>query len=249
MLNKFASICAIAILVLFVLGATACSQIPGASNPAQPPAPAAPTAVPTPEPTRAPAPSPEANNASPQRGAPGIEGALKNLGLVAGIVRASNTQGVALQTPKGNEKIRVDANAVIVIPGKADARLSDLKTGDRVVAQVKDATASFLLVLPKDVAKDALTLGAVQTNARGQITLRTRNGQDELTTSATTIVIKNDQGQITTGALSDVKPGSAALVIEDGSGNAQVIVMLKDDARALLGRGNPNSPKPKNGAP
>lgn len=245
MLNKFTSIRALAILILFALGATACSEIPGASNPAQVSAPAAPapTVVPTP------APSPEASTTPPQRGAPGIESALKNLGLVAGIVRASNTQGVALQTQKGNEKIRVDANAVIVIPGKTDARLSDLKTGDRVVAQVKDANALFLLALPKDVAKDALVLGAVQTNASGQITLRTRGGQDEIKTSAATIVIKNEQGQIATGALSDVKTGSAALVVEDGNGNAQVIVLLKDDVRALLGKGNPNSPKPKNNAP
>lgn len=248
MLNQFTKL---SVVIALALIATACNGVPEIPN----------IALPASAPTSAPAPTeaaPALTATSKAQQQPGnapnanIQAALKNLGLTAGIVRASDASGIAIRTPKGNAKVRVDSATIIVIPGKTNAKATDIQTGDRVLVKADDpkSIASLVMVLPRDYTMDNLVLGAVQSSANGSLTVRTRSGSDQIGTTASTVIVKNNAGQPALGTVSDLKPGNVIAVIGESKDTAQVIVILKDDLRGALNRGGqPAPPKGKQPLP
>lgn len=250
MLNQFTKL---SVVIALALIATACNGVPEIPNIA-PPA-SAPTIAPVPTDVPTPVATPDAQGRLQPGNAPNanIQAALKNLGLTAGIVRASDASGIAIRTPKGNTKMRVDSATIIVIPGKTNAKATDIQTGDRVLVKADDpkSIVSMVLVLPRDYTMDNLVLGAVQSSANGSLTVRTRGGSaDQISTTTSTVVIKSDSGKPVLGTVSDLKAGNAIAVIGENKETAQVIVILKDDLRGALNRGGqPAPPKGKQPLP
>lgn len=176
----------------------------------------------------------------------GVEGVAKRLGMMLGVVRAVNDKGIALRTPKGNEKVGVDATTVIVVPGKPNAKLSDIQTGDRVIvdARKKKDLADFVLVIPAAHTLDNLTMGMVQSNTNGTLTVRAPKDTRTVTTSSSTIVVTANQAAPALGTLADIKQGNLIVALgekSDASLNAQVIVIVKNDLRG----GHLPNPKPQ----
>lgn len=249
MLNQLTKLCGVIALALI---ATACNGVSEILNSAPPPS--APTIAPAPTDAPTPVAAPDASSRPPLGNAPNanIQGALKNLGLTAGVVRASDASGLAIRTPKGNTTVRVDSATIIVIPGKTNPQATDIQTGDRVLMKADDSNsiASLVMVLPRGYTMDNLVLGAAQSSANGSLTVRTRSGSEQISTTASTVVVKNNAGQPALGTVSDLKPGNVIAVIGESKDTAQVIVILKDDLRGALNRGGqPAPPKGKQPLP
>ena len=249
MLNQLTKLCVVIALALI---ATACNGVPEIPNIASPAS--APTIAPAPTDAPTPVATPDASSRPQPGNAPNanFQNALKNLGLTAGVVRASDESGIAIRTPKGNATVRVDSATIIVIPGKTDAKATDIQTGDRVLVKADDSKsiASMVMVLPRDYTMDNLVLGAVQSSANGSLTVRTRSGSDQIRTTASTIVVKSNAGQPALGTVSDLKPGNVIAVVGESKDTAQIIVILKDALRGALNRGGqPTPPKGKQPLP
>ncbi len=242
------------LFVLLALGATACSGAMGATS--TPPAPATvqplPTITPTPAPTPVPAPAVQAKPPKNPRAGRGLEALLKATGLKAGIVNANENGMLSLGPKKNSESVQTNASTIVVIPGRNNATVSDIHAGDRVAVRFSndDSTkpAAFLLDFPADYRVDNLVLGAVQSDKRTGLTLRTPSGAQNLTTNADTRVVNLSGAQPALGSLADLQPGNAVVVIGKADGaavNAQVIVLVEKDARALLKKAGKNQPTPE----
>jgi len=244
MLNKTTLIIIGALLILFACGATACEAVPSLAATPQPVATAtiAP-AVPTPAPTAVAAPEAPGRATMPDRRK--IEGALKIAGLSGGIVRANDNGTLSLRMGGQLEQIQTTAGTIVVIPGKNDAKVADIRVGDRVVADLgtSASTAAFLLAFPADYGADNVLAAAVRASRGRNINVLSREGNRALTTSATTTVVDISGDQPTLASLGDLKRGNAIVAVGQSDGDkfdAQVIVVLDKDARALLGKGRQN---------
>jgi len=152
------------------------------------------------------------------------------------------------------ETVNVNSGTIILVPGKTNATLSDLRVGDRVIADVPNGQKFAALVMgtPKEIDKDNVTLGMVTSNTNGTLTLRSPGGGDTVSTTATTQVFKLTRDSVTPGSLSDVQNGNLIFALGTGNNdafNAQVIFALPQGALGLgkgLGNGkkNPQSPQP-----
>ena len=243
-MNKTGLIIISASLIVSTFGATACTALP---NPAAtlPPAATA-TIIPAmPTPTLAPMPTP----AAPMPDRRKIEGALKIVGLSGGVVRANDNGTLSLRLGGQWEQIQTTASTIVVIPGKSDAKVADIRAGDRVVADLgtSDSAAAFLMAFPADYDANNILVAAVRASRSGNINVLSRQGNRALTTSATTIVVDLSGDQPTLTALGDLKPGNAIVAVGQSDGDkfdAQVIVVLDKDARALIGKIRQNQPQP-----
>jgi hypothetical protein len=249
------------LFTLFALGTTACGVTQGTGNLPQafPSASATATAVATDTPTPAPTAvtTPQARDRTPNGDKSGrVLTALRDLGLTGGVVSANSGRALSLNLGKASQQIQVGTNTIVVIPDKSNPRVSDIRVGDRVIADVPggdaNATATLLLDFPAGYTADNVLTGAVQSSKGGAVALRTRKGPRSLTTSAATVVVNISQDQPTIDRLGDLQPGNAVLVIGQDSGdafNAQVIVVIEKSVKDLgRGKQSPVSPTPKPGA-
>ena len=264
MLNKKVSVSLMgAALAIFALSATACDSLPTALTQNLPIsfAPATSTPTPTEAPTLAPqtATTPVApQGKAPQRpqAAQALQNLLKGLGLQGGVVTSNSGSTLGLKLGKATAQLQVAPGAIIVVPGETAATLTDIRVGDRVIADVTssnpNASASFLLDVPANYTADNVMLGAVMPNKNGAINLRTPRGVRAVSTSASTLILNISGSQPTIGSVSDLNPGSAVVVIGSSSGSgfdAQVIVLLDKDARTLLRKANPKNAPPSTPTP
>jgi hypothetical protein len=246
MVNRISAI--VLLSVALALSATACGNVPGIAS--QAPAPVViPTSVPVIEPT------PVATPVAPQaRGkeldaARGLDTLLKGLGLKGGVVTSNNDGTLGLRLGKTTEQVRVASNAIIVLPDNPNAQVSDIRVGDRVIAEVGDdanAPATFLLDFPRGYDLSNLRLGAVMPGKSGSLTLRGRGGTHAVTTSGATMIVNITGDQPALGSLDDLKPGAVVLAVgnaSDDAFSAQVIVLLEKNLRDL-GKGKRNLPPP-----
>ena len=136
------------------------------------------------------------------------------------------------------------------MPGKSNAQVAEIRVGDRVIVDYgddKNTTAAFLLDLPADYNMENVLLGAVVSSKGGTINVRTRTGNDRITTSDQTTFVNLSGDKPSLGAFKDLKQGNGVIAIgQDTSDvfNAQIVVVTDRDARALLNRGRNNPPSP-----
>ena len=239
------------LLVLFAVSATACEAIPNIASqflPTPPPT-AAPTA--TPAPATATAPQAQANPPAPGRN---IQGALRLADLSGGIVGDNKNGALTLRLAgRQTERVQTNASTLVVMPGKTNAQIADIRVGDRVIADygndTTNTTAALLLDLPADYNMSNVLLAAVISSKGGTINVRTRTGDDKIATTDQTTFVNLSGDRPALGAFKDLKQGNVVIVIGTDSTdafNAQVIVVTDRDARAILNRGrnNPQEPAP-----
>jgi hypothetical protein len=267
MLNKNISMTLGAALTIFALSATACDSLPTALTQNLPIsfAPATSTPAPTDVPTEAPALLPQVATtpvaplgAAPKRAqaAQALQNLLKGLGLQGGVVTSNSGSTLGLKFGKATAQVQVAPDAIVVVTGETAATLTDVRVGDRVIADVTssnpNATASFLLDVPANYTADNVMLGAVMPNKNGALNLRTPRGARAVSTSASTLIVNISGSQPALGSISDLNPGSAVVVIGSNSGStfdAQVIVLLDKDARTLLRKAHPKNAPPSTPTP
>lgn len=236
----------VGLFVLVVLCVFAFGTVPNvaaAEVTATPSAPAI-AATPTPKPGGAQGQAPKPNKATQA-----VVNALKGSGLAGGVV-ISNTNGtLSLKLGNRNVQVKTNASTIVVIPGQSNAQVADIQVGDRVVAEFpgkdKNAPAAALLDIPKDYKVNNLRLGAVLKINGNRVALRTRNGNQVITTNASTVVLDVSSGKPAIKSLSDLKARNAVLVIGKPDGkafNGQVIVIVSQDARKLLEKIKPKQP-------
>jgi hypothetical protein len=252
-----------AALALFALSAVACDSLPPALTQNLPislaPATGTPKAtdVPTSAPQAATTPiAPQGTAPKRAQAAQALQNLLKGSGLQGGVVTSNSGSTLGLKIGRAAAKIQVAPNAIVVVPGKTAATLTDVQVGDRVIADVTasdtSAPASFLLDIPANYAAGNVMLGAVMPKRGGSLNLRTRTGARAVTTSTSTQIVNISGSQPTLGTIDDLKPGSAVVTIGSSSGNAfaaQVIVLLDQDARTLLRKANPKNAPPATPTP
>jgi len=147
------------------------------------------------------------------------------------------------------ETVGVNSSTIVIVPGKTNATLSDLRVGDRVIADVPNGQKFAALVMgtPKEMDKDNVTLGMVTGNSNGTLTLRAPGGGDTVSTTASTQVFKLTRDAVTPGAVSDLQNGNLIFALGTGNNdnfNAQVIFALPQGALNLgkgLGNGKKNN--------
>lgn len=250
-------------LLVIALGVTACGQIqfpasfpqlPQFSTLSQPTA--APNNSPeTPQqtaPSSVPGSGPQAgrNPGSGVQAPAALLQVFHQLGWEAGVVAKTSNDQIGVRTLKNApDKIAIGANTIFVVPGIASATLADIHVGDRIIADTPktQTTASLVLGIPKDYAKDDLLLGLVQSNSNGLVTMRTRAGPDTLTTNAATQVINVIRERVALASVSQLQNGSLILALGESSDDAftaQVIFALPKDALDLGKRlgGNRKTP-------
>ncbi len=257
MLNKNGkSLLIAAVLALLALGASACDSLPTAITQRLPAALAPATNTPTPTSTPLPAATPAAPQArgkAPNRAQAlqGLAALLKGAGLQGGVVTSNDGSALGVKLGKATAQLQVASNAMVVVPAKSNATLSDIAVGDRVIADVTgadpNASATFLLDFPANYTANNLILGAVMPDKSSALNLLTRGGKRAVTTSAATTLINISGDSPALESLSGLQPGNAVLVIGSSSGNAfdaQVVIVLDQSVRGLLRKAKPNPPQP-----
>ena len=238
------------LLVLSAMSATACEAVPNIA------AQFLPTPTPTAAPTATPAPTapPQArgNPQAPNRG--NIAGALGLADLSGGIVGENKNGTLTLRlAQRQTQQVQTNASTLVVMPGKSNAQVADIRVGDRVIADyggdTTKTTAALLLDLPADYNMNNVLLGAVVTTKSGTINVRTRTGDDRVATNDQTSFVNLSGDKPALGAFKDLKQGNVVVAIgqnTNGAFNAQVVVVTDRDARAILNRGrnNPQGPAP-----
>ncbi len=239
------------LLILFALSVTACQAIPDLAP--QPAPVAAPTDAPTPA-TAAPsapvAPPAQAKPQLPDRGK--VEGALKLADLSGGVVAENKNGALTLRlAQRQTQQVQTNASTIVVVPGKANAQVADIRVGDRVIVDfggdTTNTTAAFLLALPADYNVGNVLLGAVMSTQGETINVRTRTGNGRVVTGSQTTFVNLSDDKPTIGAFKDLKQGNVVVAIgQDTSDafNAQIIVIADKDARAILDRNRGNQPAP-----
>ncbi|MCL4395443.1 MAG: hypothetical protein M1482_11695 [Chloroflexi bacterium] len=216
---------------------------------------AVPIDTPAPADTTAPALQPGATPANPGL-APGraqpagnaLASLLRGMGLQGGVVTSNSGTQLGLKLANSTEQLDVAPSAIVAVPGKTSAAVSDISVGDRLIADVAGSgstrQATMLLDLPADYTASNVIIGAVQSNTDGTLALRARTGTRDVTASASTMVVDLGAGKPTLGSTNNLAAGNAVVVI--GTGNtgafdAQVIVVLDRNVRNLLRRANPGN--------
>ncbi len=242
-------------MAILALSSTACDSLPTTLTRNLPNSLAQATDTPVPTMTPLPTLQAAATPAAPQGKAPNranaaqaLQALLKSTGLTGGVVASNDGSTLSLKFGKATQQLQVASDAIIVLPDKSSAVLSDIQTGDRVVANVASATtnapATFVLDVPANYTANNLVLGAVMPNKGGTLNLRTPRGARSVTTSASTTVVNISGNSPVVGSVSDLQPANAVLVIGQSSGSAfdaQVIVILDKDVRALQRKVNPKN--------
>jgi hypothetical protein len=239
------------LVAMLVLAVTGCSAAPASIRQALATAIAAPTDIPTPAPT-ATAPAAQAT-AQPRATQPAAANnplaQLRRLGLEGGVVAASNGNSLSLRLGKTTDQLQIAPTTLLVVPGIKNPQTSDVQVGDRVIAKVPNSDAnsipSLILDFPKGYTTDNVVTGLVQVNAKGSVMLRTRNGQQDITPTDSTVIVSMLGDQPVLGTKRDMARGNAAVVIGQKNGDQfspQVIVVL--DRAALQGRQNQPTPTP-----
>ena len=245
------------LLVLSAMSATACEAVPNIASRFLPTP--TPTAAPTATPAPTVAPQARGNPQAPNRG--NIAGALGLADLSGGIVSENKNGALTLRLAgKQTQQVQSNASTIIVMPGKTNAQVADIRVGDRVIVDYgadKNTTAALLLDLPADYNMGNVLLAAVVSSKGGTINVRTRTGDDKVATNDQTTFVNLSGDKPALGAFKDLKQGNVVVVIGTDSTdafNAQVIVVTDRDARAILNRGRNNpqvpapTPTPKPGA-
>ncbi len=238
-------------ILLVVMATAACSGVPAPLQTAFATATPVPTDTPTPAPTAA-----QKNPGKPNPTRPPaaqIPGALRNLGLEGGVVTANTGTQLSLRLGKTQEQLQVAPNAVVIIPGISNAKVSDVQVGDRIIANVPQTAANtavtLMLDFPKGYTADNVALGLVQSNTNGTLQVKARKGDEQVTTDDSTFVgMLQDRPKA--GTVQDIKRGNAVLVIGQPDGNtlsAQVVLVI--DRAALQARRNRNAATPTPNAP
>ncbi len=235
------------ILLLAVVATTAigCSGFPTIAAPA--PADTSAAATPTPAPTATPDArantNPNPRGDSPKDAAPKGTEALTRLGVELGVVNQVSSDSLTLRTRGGSETFQLSAATLVVVPGQTSAQVTDLKRGERALVKKDNAdetAADLVLVIPANLTLANLALGQIESAANGALTLKTKNGSQTVTTTATTVVVKFEKDKATLGAPSDLQNGALAMVVRDSnSDNAQIVIVVAG------GKGG-RAPQPKN---
>jgi hypothetical protein len=233
--------------LVLALSVTACQGLPNLIP--QPTPTTAPTVAPMTEPAPATTPQAQSEPPLPDRGK--IESALRLADLSGGIVSANKNGTLTLRLARQTTQVQTNVSTIVVIPGKNNAQVADIRVGDRVIADygndVTNTTAAFLLDLPSDYNTGNVWLAAVLSSKGGTINVRTRSGKDKVAANDETLIVNLSGVKPTIGSLKDLKPGNLVVVIgQDGDDafKAQVIVVTDQDARAILNRGRGNQPAP-----
>ncbi len=216
-----------------VLGAAACSALPASVRQGLATAIAAPTSTPAPAPSLAATPRAKATTALGSANANPLA-QLKRFGLQGGVVTSNNGNGLALRIGQASEQLELAATTLIVVPGQASAKPSDIQVGDRVIAKLPNggtnSSAQFVLDFPQGYNPANIAAGVVEARpTAAAFTLRERGGSHTVAPSATTLVVDMTGDQPVIGKLTDLRRGSGALVVGTPSGDtldAQVIVIL-----------------------
>ncbi len=236
------------VLGLFlVLGATACSALPAPIRQDLATAIAAPTITPAPAPSVAA--TPQAKRSTTPNPNANPLAALKRFGLEGGVVASNEANTLMLRIGKASEQLTIAPTTLIVVPGQANAKLSDIQVGDRAIAKIPDGNANsspeLVLDFPRSYTAANIAMGVVQArSSANSFTVRTRGGSKTIAPGAGLVVIDMTGSQPVMGQLTDLKRGSGMLAIGNASGdtlNAQVLVLL--DVTKLGGNGN-NSATP-----
>jgi hypothetical protein len=240
-----------AVVSLLALSVLACGSLPISLAFLQPTSTPMPTETPTPESTVSTPVVPSGNPPRRASAAQALQALLKNSGLQGGIVTVNDGNALGLRLGRTTSQIQVASNAIVVVPGRTNATLSDIAVGDRVIARDStystNATASMVLDIPAKYTTSNLMLGAVVANKNGVLTLRARSGTHTVTSTPSTVIVNISGANSTLDGVNDLIPASAVLVIGDESGNAfnsQVIVLLDKNAQDLLNRARKNVPTP-----
>ncbi len=227
MFSKISSM--IRMLALFVIVALTVTACAGAATPN----------VPAPAPTPAPTVSASALSQGKTPNA-GSESKLKNSDLVAGVVTKNDNGALTLRTAgKKMESVETNAATLVVIPSQGIAKLTDVQTGDRVVANLAaDAkTAAIVIDFQTGSKETSAVIGAVRQNKGGNISIATRRGTFTLATDAKTTVLDLSGVQPQTGSLKNLAQGNVLVVVGQTASdtlNAQVVIVTDQDARQLL---------------
>ena len=257
--NSLPTVLTGAVLAVLGLSVIACSSLPSSLAFLQPTS--TPTPTDTPYPTPAPASAtptttatpaaPSGNAARRANAAQALQALLKNSGLQGGVVTSNDGNALGLRLGKTTAQVQATSSAIVVVPTKTNATLSDIAVGDRVIADVTgdstNAAASLVLDFPASYTASNVMLGAVLPNKSGALTVRARSGTYAVTRNASTVIVNISGAQPALGALGDLTPGSAVLVIGSRDGNAfdaQVIVLLDKNVRDLLRKVGKNLPTP-----
>ncbi len=246
------------LLVALILAVTGCSSLPGSVRQALATAIAAPTDIPAPSASITPTVAPSASTPTaksptqPRATAPAAANPLaqlRRLGLEGGVVAANDGSNLSLRVGKTTDQLQMASATLLVVPGIKNAQTSDIQVGDRVIAKAPggdtNSAPSLVLDFPKGYTTDNVMTGLVQTNAKGTVMLRTRNGPQDITPSTSTTIVNMLGDQPAMGAAKDIARGDAAVVIGQKNGdqfNPQVIVLL--DRAALQGNRGQNQPTP-----
>lgn len=228
--------------IALVAIATACSSaaVPPAST-------ASPTSVASETPTAAASKTPSArsqNTGNPTtQPSAGLPANLKSLGLEGGLVAANAGNELSLRIGKATQQLPVSSSTLVAIPGKTNAQISDIKIGDRVIADVGQGDAStparFVLDIPQGYTTQNVVAGAVVTSGKSGIQVRARNGNEQVNADSSAVIINMTGNQAKLGTVADAKRGTGVLVIgqpDNGSMDAQVVVVV--DRSTLQGRRN-----------
>ncbi|MEW5718877.1 MAG: hypothetical protein AB1817_09645 [Chloroflexota bacterium] len=237
------------LLILSVMSATACQGIPDlALQPTSLPEPAAaPTLA-----TAAPATPPPAQAKPQLPDRSKVEGALRLADLSGGVVTENKNGALTLRlAQRQTQHIQTNASTIVVVPGKTNAQVADIRVGDRVIVDyggdTTNTTAAFLLDLPADYNTGNVLLGAVMATQGETLNVRTRTGNDRVVTGSQTTFVNLSGDKPALGAFKDLKQGNVVVVIGQDTTdafNAQIIVIADKDARAILNRGGRNQPAP-----
>ena len=170
-----------------------------------------------------------------------LQALLRATGLQAGVV-VTNTDGtLTLKTGKESLQVQTNDKTIVVVAGKKQAKVADVRAGDLVVVEFpnQDASkpASFVMSFPKGFKVENLRLGAVIGVRRNGMALRTPQGNEPVTMNNATVVIDLNKGIAKKSSVDDLKQGNAVLVVGTSRGKvfqAQTVIVLDKNTRDLL---------------
>jgi hypothetical protein len=164
-------------------------------------------------------------------------------------------QTVSVTGRRGREEsFTVGDQTKLVLVGKANATVSDLVVGDKVlVLGLRDKgqknaafTPRVVIAVPANYNRANVVAGRAEIISANQLQTKTKNGDESVTLSSDTQILGPN---LTSEPASDLKNKTAVLVLGTPSGNnaliAQVIIALKAGKSHLNKNGAPKTPKAK----
>ncbi len=158
-------------------------------------------------------------------------------GLTGGVVTAVNGNTLDLRIAGATLQVEAAPNALVVVPGVKNPTLADVKTGDRVIANIPGnslgSPAALLIAIPSQYDSSDLVTGVVQSNVNGSIELKSNTKTMQLTAAALSTVVDVSRDQPVMATLPEVQVNSSIVVIGQNSGSAftpEVIVIVTQGA-------------------